>query len=95
MQKINKAMENIAREYVWWYSPQEALKNTDYFLLHVMNLATWEDAQKVLAHYGTAPFVHALHDALPGALTEKSWVFWHHWFNLPPKPYPVRKLNQA
>ncbi len=46
------SLTNIAKKYVWWKSPEETLALSSYFLCHVMNLGTWEDAMVVFDHYG-------------------------------------------
>lgn len=83
----------IARTYVWWKSPEETLKDTSYFLWHVMNSADWNDAMSVLEILGPDAFREALRACAPGALNKKSWEFWHLFLDIPVTPYPKRKVG--
>ena len=80
--KMQTKLTKIAKTYVWWKKPTETLQNRDYFLAHVMNLGTWDDAMIVLEYYGKDAFITALRNDSPGVLNPRSWTFCHHWFDL-------------
>jgi hypothetical protein len=90
-------VSRIARAYVWWKEPEQALKDRRHFLLSIMQYATWEDATVVLAAFGRSEFRKALRSALPGILSDKSWRFWHVYLGMAEDPddappMPIRQV---
>jgi len=89
----NDRLLQIARNYVWWKDPNEFFKNESYFLGHMMNLATWDDAMVVFETLGEDAFIKALAKAPAGMMNKKSWNFWHLWLGLSVPGYPERKVG--
>jgi hypothetical protein len=90
-------LRRIARAYVWWKAPEQALKDRRHFLLSIMQYATWQDAMAVLSAFGRGEFRKALRSALPGILSDKSWRFWHMYLGMADSPegappMPIRKI---
>jgi len=87
------ALRDLAKRYVWWQSPDETLARRDHFLCQLMTLATAEDVGLARRLLGDDAFRHALNNAPPGVLDERSWNFWHLLlFRRPPPPAPERPL---
>lgn len=70
-------LELLARRYVWWRPPAEAVADERQFVAQVMAFGTWDDAHWLLARLGEAAFRRVLRDPPPGVLDAKAWTFWH------------------
>jgi hypothetical protein len=87
-------LQHIARTYVWWKPPVEALADEKHFLAQVMNLGTWEDEMYILETFGEDRLRAVLRDAPPGLFSPRSWHFWHYRLGLEEvPPLPKRKLD--
>ena len=88
-----EALLDLARRYVWWKTPEEALQARTHFLCQLMQLGTDEDLRLARHLLGDDAFRDALRDAPPGILDARSWNFWHLvLFHHPPPPAPARPL---
>jgi hypothetical protein len=88
-------MRAMARRYIWWQSPDEALRNPNRLIVQVMDIGTFEDAQELQEIFGNEPLRVALRSAGPGQLRGKSWSYWHYRLditpiNQAPPPMPIR-----
>jgi len=89
-----RTLEAMARKYVWWKDPAEALADRTHFLARIMTWATWEDADFVLDTLGAEAFREALRHAPPGIFNGRSWAFWHLRLGLgEPPPLPQRRIG--
>lgn len=85
--------ERMARKYVWWKAPGEALAEEPHFLAMLMTYGTLEDVQWMLANFSAETLRHALSKAPPGVFNARSWHFWHAWLTVQPVgPMPTRSL---
>lgn len=84
--------ERLAKRYVWWQDPRETLQDIPYLLCKIMHLGTVEDYLAAIEYFGKDSFIRALVNALPGAMDERSWNFWHLHYHLPLKPFPKRSF---
>jgi hypothetical protein len=83
----------LARKYVWWEQPAEALSHRSLFLCQLMQLGAWDDVQAVRAELGDDAFREALERAPPGILDAKSWNYWNRFYKrVPVPPAPKRPL---
>jgi hypothetical protein len=85
-------VETWAKKYVWWETPERALARRELLLCQMMQLGTWDDVGKARRLFGDAAFKEALEHAPAGVLDAKSWRYWHLFFDLAPRPMPVRPL---
>ena len=79
----------LARKYVWWKPPAEALADLPHFLAHLMTYGTLEDVRWMLATYDRRALLAALDQAPPGVFNGRSWHFWHRRLgrtDVPPLP---------
>lgn len=83
----------LAARYVWWLDPPDALRKPRILLRQILRLGTEDDYVAARQQWGAAAFKRALVDAPPGALDERSWVFWHRHFQLKLKPLPRRRFG--
>ena len=87
--------ERLARRYVWWMDPDAALGDPPRLLCQIMAFGTARDYVAARRLWGEGAFKDALRTARPGALDERSWVFWHRHFELPPCALPKRHFDDA
>jgi len=87
--KPNLQLEQLAKRYVWWESPQWAYEHPTIFLANIMNLGTWEDTQLVRKLLGDEVLKQVLQEAPSGYFNYRAWDYWHSKFgikNIPPLP---------
>ncbi len=87
--------QRLARRYVWWMDPEAALRDPPRLLCQIMAFGTARDYVAARREWGEGAFKDALRTARPGALDERSWVFWHRHFELPPCALPKRQFDDA
>ncbi len=87
--------ERLARRYVWWREPGAALGDVPRPLCQIMASGEAQDYVAARREWGEAAFKDALRTARPGALDERSWVFWHRHFGLPERTLPTRHFDDA
>lgn len=86
-------LQNIAKELLWWQTPEVSLANPRRFLAQVMALGTWQEVQAVQTAFGWNAFRDALQHAAPGVFDARSWSYWHAFFGLPEPELPRRSLS--
>jgi len=69
---------SLAKKYIWWQTPSEAMENPRRILASAMNIGSLEDCHVLLHSFDRALLVGILKTAAPGWFSHKSWVFWHH-----------------
>ncbi|WP_159991315.1 hypothetical protein [Pelistega ratti] len=90
-------IKQLSKTYIWWQTPDEAVKNPYRVIAQVMELGTAEDTQLLYKSVGKGVFKDVLDHAIAGWFTPKSWNFWHiicrtdeeqqqNIFNVPPLP---------
>ncbi len=88
---------HLARRYVWWLSPEEALEYPQRVIARIMDLGTFEDIHELVAIVGEDTLRQALHNAEAGQFRPRSWSYWQYLLNgladdtLP--PMPVRRVS--
>jgi hypothetical protein len=87
--------ERLAHRYVCWMDPDAALRDPPRLLCQIMTFGTARDYVAARREWGEGAFKDALRTARPGALDERSWVFWHRQFELPPCALPKRHFDDA
>ena len=85
-------LRRMARKYVWWLSPADALKRPHLVAAQVMELGDYDDVVRMESALGRAALAAALRGAGPGRFSAPSWTFWHYRLGLarpgrvPPPP---------
>ncbi len=88
---------DLAKRYVWWLSPEEALEYPQRVIARIMDMGTFEDIHELVAIVGEGSLRQALQNAEAGQFRPRSWSYWHYLLNgladdtLP--PLPVRKVT--
>jgi hypothetical protein len=80
----------MAARYVWWKTPEEALKHPRRVIAQVMNIGDYRDVQSLANAVGGEALKDALMRAEVGEFSEKSWIYWHLRLGLERPPMPVR-----
>jgi hypothetical protein len=85
-------LAELAARYVWWQPVEATLREPLPLLWSVLKIGTAEDYVALRELVGEAALIDALRRAPPGAIDERSWVFWHRHFGLPEAPLPTRRF---
>ncbi len=88
----------LARRHLWWRAPAAALADRPRLIAQVMESGTWEEAEALLAAWGSESFRAVLAAPPPGVLSAKSWHFWHLRLHGAPPSTPLppgRRLPAA
>ena len=72
----------MARKYVWWLRPAEALEQPFRVVSQVMELGDYDDVCRVETALGRKALVSALRQAEPGRFSPPSWAYWHYRLRL-------------
>jgi hypothetical protein len=88
----SEVAERLARRYLWWKAPKDAVRERQALLCQILKLGTAEDYVLARDLFGEQAFKDALLRAEPGAIDERSWAFWHRHYRLPMRPYPRRSF---
>jgi hypothetical protein len=82
----------IAKKLFWWGKPEEWLPEPIRFLAQVMTYGDLDDVCATLETLGKSAFVQVLDNPPPGVFDQKSWAFWHVYYDRSVPPMPIRKL---
>jgi hypothetical protein len=89
-------LRELARKYIWWKSPEEAVRTPQRIIAQVMNLGDYQDVQLLAKQVGDEPLRQAIGHAEAGQFNERSWHYWHYRLGLADlgevPPLPPRKL---
>jgi len=89
-----RVLSELARKYVWWKSPDEALQYPQRILLQVMNLGDWDDVLLVEREFDKESLRQLVHSAEAGQLNPRSWHFWHYRLRLAIRPEDVPPMPE-
>ena len=73
-----RLLRALAKRYVWWLSPGQALARPNFVATQVMEMGDYDDVLKLEATLGQKALVRTLCQAEAGRLSERSWIYWHH-----------------
>jgi hypothetical protein len=97
MRDINlEALKPFAAKYVWWKTPDDAVRMPQHVIAQVMNLGDYDDVQRLAAEVGDVVLREAVMGAQAGQFNERSWAYWHYRLGLCDldrvPPLPVRSF---
>ena len=81
-----RALEPLARRYVWWKTSSESLANPHRLLAQVMNIGAWQDVEQLREVVDDDILRDVLRTAQPGEFNRRSWNFWHLCLEMPYGP---------
>ncbi len=72
----------LARKYVWWKSPEDALRDKRHFLASLMTFATMRDTLWMEENFSRNELIDVLNNPPIGVFTARAWHFWHYRMGL-------------
>jgi hypothetical protein len=92
----DETLKELARKYVWWKSPDEALRAPQRVIAQVMNVGDYDDVQMLAGQLGPDALRETLDHAEAGQFDKRSWTYWHYRLGLADlgevPPLPSRTL---
>ena len=89
-------LTDMARKYVWWMSPEEALDYPARIVAQVMNIGVFRDASRVAETLGDDCLRNIVKTAEAGWFNDRSWHYWNYRLGLAAvdhvPPLPVRRF---
>lgn len=90
-------LSKLARKYIWWLPPAQAVKMPQRVVAQVMNLGSYDDVQELVSAAGDEYLRDVLTHAEIGQFNERSWFYWHYRLGLATPcavpPLPARRLG--
>ncbi|MEE4376474.1 MAG: hypothetical protein V2J55_03050 [Candidatus Competibacteraceae bacterium] len=91
-------LRRLAQQYVWWKSPDDALRQPKRVIAQVMNMGDYDDVLALLDQVGEDELRQVLTHAEIGQFNERSWAYWHYRLGLTQPdeaipPLPERRLE--
>jgi len=90
-------LTELARRYIWWLTPEEAMELPSRVVAQVMNIGDFEDVRRMQEALGDDCLREVLQHAEAGQFDERSWHYWHYVLGLAKAgevpPLPVRRLD--
>ncbi|MDE0409635.1 MAG: hypothetical protein OXN81_17445 [Alphaproteobacteria bacterium] len=86
-----RALLRLADSYIWWKTPEEAVRYPDRVLAQVMDIGTFEDCRAMRAAFGDERLCGVLRRAEPGWFRTRNWAFWQAALGIDAGPRPVRR----
>ena len=77
-----EVIEPLARKYVWWKSPEEAIAFPRRVMAQVMDVGDFSDVQTLASRVGDAVLTDVLAHAEAGEFNPRSWAYWHYRLRL-------------
>lgn len=88
-----------ARKYIWWKTPDEAVRQPLRVIAQVMDLGDYADIQRLILEIGEEAFKEAIAHAEAGQFQARSWSYWHYRLGLARPghlpPMPQRRLASS
>lgn len=89
-------LHRLAARYIWWKTPEDALRYPRRLIAQVMEMGTLEDVQALLSALGAQKFIEVIKGAEAGWFSPPSWHYWHYRLGLAEvgqvPPLPVRHI---
>jgi hypothetical protein len=87
-------LSEFARKYIWWKTPEEAVRQPDRIVSQVMNIGDFEDVQLLVREAGLPYMRDVLSRAEAGQFEANSWAYWHYRLGLSEEPGDVPPLPE-
>jgi hypothetical protein len=72
----------LAAKYIWWKTPEDAMRMPQRVVAQVMNIGDYDDVQEMARELGDETLRDVLLHAEPGQFNERSWAYWHYRLGL-------------
>lgn len=91
------ALKLLAKKYIWWKTPDEAVETPERVIAQVMNIGDYADVQQIANRVGDDALRLVIAHAQAGQFNPRSWAYWHYRLGLARinevPPAPVRKFE--
>lgn len=77
-----ESLKPLARKYIWWKTPDEAVAMPARVIAQVMNVGDYSDVQWLVSQVGDDVLRDVLAHAQAGQFNERSWAYWHYRLGL-------------
>jgi hypothetical protein len=89
--------KSFAAKYLWWMTPDEAIKRPERIIIQVMNIGDFTDVVAILDAAGEEQAREVLVHDEPGQFSPSSWHYWHYRLGLAEPgfvpPMPIRRVS--
>lgn len=75
-------LKRFAAKYVWWKTPDDALRQPERIVAQVMNIGDYEDVLELVERMGEDELRRVLAQAEIGQFNARSWTYWHYRLGL-------------
>lgn len=75
-------LARLARKYVWWKTPDEAMEMPERVVAQVMNIGDYDDVAMLAEEVGDDYLRGVLTRAEIGQFSARSWAYWHYRLGL-------------
>lgn len=83
MKQVDReTLKQFAAKYVWWKTPEVAVRQPERVVAQVMNIGDYDDVQLLAAHVGDDYLHEVLTRAEIGQFNARSWAYWHYRLGL-------------
>lgn len=69
---------SMAKKYIWWKTPEEALIYPQSILAQIMNIGVWDDLCLLVCLFSSEELTEVLKNAEVGQFNPRSWYFWSY-----------------
>lgn len=88
----------LAKRYIWWKQPAEAMRFPQILFAQVMDRGTLEDMDALEDKIGARTLIGVLERAEIGQFRPQSWTYWHYRLGVANEPHdmpamPIRRLG--
>lgn len=73
-----QTLKPFARRYVWWQTPNEAVRMPERVIAQVMDIGDHADVEALASRIGDEALRAVLRQAQPGQFRPRSWTYWHY-----------------
>jgi len=83
MNELDKdLLKRLSAKYIWWKTPDEAVRQPNRIIAQVMNIGDYDDVQDLAARAGDDILREVLTHSEIGQFNERSWAYWHYRLGL-------------
>ena len=97
MALADATLKPLARKYLWWKTPDEAVAYPERLIAQVMTIGDFADIAAIAAEVGDDALREVLQRGEAGQFSARSWAYWHYRLGLAKvgevPPLPVRRFT--
>jgi hypothetical protein len=78
----DRFLERMAARYIWWKTPEEAMRYPERVISQVMNIGDFDDVLALVDAAGEDRLREVIGHAEAGQFNPRSWAYWHYRLGL-------------